>query len=1039
MLQTYFQRVYKTFKAGNTVERSYYPDLKQLFEDFLHSKGVDPNITIEAKKTEAGIPDFTIRKGKELIGYVEAKDLTVENLETVEDTDQIKRYKEKLPNFILTNYFDFWLWRRDTLDEKKGKWIKKVRIGQPITLKLNTAPPPQNEGDFLELLQAFFNYYIPERKTAKALAKELAHRANLIPSQIVYLLKDNKEEEIDRIFNAFREYLIADLKEEDFADIYAQTIAYGLFIARLRQTNKEKFDRFIAERLIPKNIQILHDTFALISSQALPEAIAVFTDDIATVLAYSDIENIKKELHREKGGDDPLMHFYETFLAEYSPEKRKARGVYYTPLPVVSYITRSINILLKEKFNKKLGFASEGVSLLDPASGTLTFPANAIMIAHDEVEKSSNAGSWLRIIKDHILKEFFAFEILMAPYIIGHLKVSLLLEELGYTFKGEETLDHFQLYLTNTLDMSDPKVSNLPFVGELAKQAKEAKRIKEEQKILVVMGNPPYSGHSSNIGEWISKEIKEYYQVDGHSLGEKNPKWLQDDYVKFIRFAQWKIDQAGEGILGFITNHSYLDNPTFRGMRQSLMKSFNEIYILDLHGNSLKKEKCPDGSKDENVFDIKQGVAIVLFIKRKGDKGCNVYHSDLWGLREEKYAWLKLNTIQDIKWKILNPKSEFYFFIPRDEIYSKRYDSYPKITDIFPINGVGITTARDAFAMDKDKASLISRIQRFKNHHGTDDELHMIFQINKKKGWSIRKTWNMLQQISDSEIDKYVQSVLYRPFDAYWIYYHDAVVWRTVKVVMSHMIKNNLALLTLRKGLPNQDYSWIYVSNTMVSHGVYYNGNQSTEYVFPLYLYSYTEDRHTLKINYNDQKQVNINKNLFLKLLSVLKRQVNGEELFYYIYAVLHSKIYRKKYSEFLKSDFPRVPFTRDKKIFEKLSKLGQKLVELHLLKSPMLGKIVAKFPVTGSNKVEKREYKNNHVYINEEQYFEGVPQDVWEYFIGGYQVLDKWLKDRVGRVLSPQDVDHYLQVITALFRTIKLQQEIDEIYPEVEKSIITF
>jgi len=610
MLQKYLQRIHKTNSAGDASERSFYPDLKKMVEDFLILKGFKANITIESRIKAEGIPDFTVRKNKQLIGYIEAKDINMEDLQMVSESEQLERYKTK-PNLILTNFCEFWLWR-------DGQWIKKVRIAMPRVLNtLKTAPPLQNEKELVELLDIFVSYNIPETKSAKALAKELAQRAKLLPNYIVDLLNDDKEEEIDRIYNAFRKFLISDLSKEDFADIYAQTITYGLFTARLKHSGKEKFTRFLAQQLIPKNIQILRDTFSLISSQALPEQITWIVDDIATILAYADMEKIKKELHREKGGDDPLMHFYETFLAEYDPKKRKARGVYYTPLPVVSYITRSINILLKEKFGKKLGFASEGVTLLDPASGTLTFPANAISIAKKEIDNSPNAGSWRQVVKEHILKNYYSFELLMAPYIIGHLKVSLLLEELGYKMENGE---RFQLYLTNTLDFSEiqSQICLPGIVHSLSEESQKANEIKKDIPVLVVMGNPPYSVSSANLIKENSgyKNLYESYKEIVRKE-EKNIQPLSDDYIKFIAFAHWKVKQTGQGIVGMITNNSYLDGLIHRDMRRKLSEDFDEIYILNLHGNSKRKEKTPAGGKDENVFDIQQGVGIVLMVKMK--------------------------------------------------------------------------------------------------------------------------------------------------------------------------------------------------------------------------------------------------------------------------------------------------------------------------------------------------------------------------------------------------------------------------------------
>jgi len=610
MLQKYLQRIHKTNSAGDASERSFYPDLKKMVEDFLILKGFKANITIESRIKAEGIPDFTVRKNKQLIGYIEAKDINMEDLQMVSESEQLERYKTK-PNLILTNFCEFWLWR-------DGQWIKKVRIAMPRVLNtLKTAPPLQNEKELVELLDIFVSYNIPETKSAKALAKELAQRAKLLPNYIVDLLNDDKEEEIDRIYNAFRKFLISDLSKEDFADIYAQTITYGLFTARLKHSGKEKFTRFLAQQLIPKNIQILRDTFSLISSQALPEQITWIVDDIATILAYADMEKIKKELHREKGGDDPLMHFYETFLAEYDPKKRKARGVYYTPLPVVSYITRSINILLKEKFGKKLGFASEGVTLLDPASGTLTFPANAISIAKKEIDNSPNAGSWRQVVKEHILKNYYSFELLMAPYIIGHLKVSLLLEELGYKMENGE---RFQLYLTNTLDFSEiqSQICLPGIVHSLSEESQKANEIKKDIPVLVVMGNPPYSVSSANLIKENSgyKNLYESYKEIVRKE-EKNIQPLSDDYIKFIAFAHWKVKQTGQGIVGMITNNSYLDGLIHRDMRRKLSQDFDEIYILNLHGNSKRKEITPAGGKDENVFDIQQGVGIVLMVKMK--------------------------------------------------------------------------------------------------------------------------------------------------------------------------------------------------------------------------------------------------------------------------------------------------------------------------------------------------------------------------------------------------------------------------------------
>ena len=696
---------------------------------------------------------------------------------------------------------------------------------------------------------------------------------------------------------------------------------------------------------------------------------------------------------------------------------------------------------MKEHFKRTDGLADSEVTILDPSAGTLTFLTESAKLAVQEFVSKYGEGGKEKFISEHILKNFYAFEIMMAPYAVGHHKMSFLLEELGYKLKED---DRFKLYLTNTLEIEELPESKLPGMSSLSKESQLAGEVKRKTPILVVVGNPPYSGISANMKpemvNFLKRDIdglQSYYKVDGKPLGEKNPKWLQDDYVKFIRFAQWKIQQSKEGVLGFITNHSYLDNPTFRGMRQSLMKTFDEIYVLDLHGNSLKKEKCPDGSKDENVFDIQQGVSIAFFIKKKErNENCQVYHSEIWGLREYKYKWLSANDIFTTEWKKLSPKSEFYLFIPREEKHLELYEKYPKITDIFPLNGVGITTARDKFVIDNEKNALLNRIRLFKNSKFSDDELHEFFQINKKKGWSIRKAWNMLQSVSD--LSKLIYPILYRPFDIRWIFYYDPLIERSRREVMTHMLHENLGLITRRQMLPNRPCNYIFVSELMISDGVIRSDNKGGESLFPLYIYHSAEKESLL----NDEKMLherkpNINQKLFSKLSEIYKKELIPEEIFYYIYAILYSNIYRTKYADFLRIDFPRIPFTKNHKVFTKMVDLGKILVELHLLKSDELNLPVAKLEGKGENLVQKVRYEHNRVFINKVQYFDGIKPQVWSYQIGGYQVCNKWLKDKKGRMLSLDEIKQYCRIVTAIEKTIEIQTKIDEIYPNVEKDLI--
>ena len=636
---------------------------------------------------------------------------------------------------------------------------------------------------------------------------------------------------------------------------------------------------------------------------------------------------------------------------------------------------------------------------------------------------------------------------MMSPYAVGHLKMSFLLEELGYTLQKE---DRAKLYLTNTLEMEDLVQTNLPGMSSLSEESHLAGKVKKEQPILVILGNPPYSGHSANKGKWIDDLLKQgykraeggddegYYKVDGQPLKEKNPKWLQDDYVKFIRFSQWKIDQAGEGILGFITNHSYLDNPTFRGMRRSLMKSFNEIYILDLHGNSLKKEKCPDGSKDQNVFDIRQGVAIAIFIKKRGKrKDCNIYHSDVWGLRDDKYNWLQTNDLKTTKWKKISPKSEFYLFIPRDETLFERYENSPKITEIFPINSVGIVTSRDDFIIDTDQEVLKRRIRMFCDPKVPDELIAEPYKLKDKANWKLKTSREKLR--NDKDWENSIVQVLYRPFDIQWIIYHDVLVERSRRNIMKNMLEENLSLCFMRQVSLEENYSHFLISQHIVDNRTFLSSKGIIQQA-PLYIYPIHAQKDLFISQEGELKRkANINEMVFIRLQEAFKKEIKPEDIFYYIYAVVYSNDYRMKYIEFLKLDFPRIPFTKDHGLFSRMAKLGERLVKLHLLQSEELDTPLVKSQGKGDNIVEQLKYdaKDQRVYYNPTQYFEGVSKKVWEYQIGGYQVCNKWLKDRKGKRLSTNDMKHYCRICNALQKTIEIQKEIDTIYPEVEKEII--
>jgi len=770
-----------------------------------------------------------------------------------------------------------------------------------------------------------------------------------------------------------------------------------------------------------------------------PKSLQIIVEDIAEILHVADVNKILHEYHRTGKGRDPIIHFYETFLATYDPKIRERRGVYYTPEAVVGYLVRSIHSILKTHFGLADGLASEGVKLLDPAGGTLTFSAEAIRLAADEFKEKYGEGGLHRWIKKHILADFYAFELMMAPYAIGHLKMGFIFDELGYKMADDE---RFKLYLTNTLEMEEIEQIAIPGLSSLSEESHLAGKVKKEQPVLVVFGNPPYSGISANINEWTERLLKEdidgtqsYYKVDGQPLGEKNPKWLQDDYVKFLRFAQWKIQTSGHGIVGMITNHGYLDNPTFRGMRQSLMKSFDEIYILNLHGNSQKKETTPEGGKDGNVFDIRQGVAIALFIRNKKQKDSQVYYADLFGLREEKYDWLNKNIFLKENYLKIEPQSPYYFLVRRHTEKIKYYLNWKAITEIFPINQTGIISGRDKLTIGFSKQDIWNRVLAFSK---MDIEVaRQAYNLGKDaRDWKVETAQKDLWLENDLSKDNII-SILYRPFDTRFIYYlprnKGFIRWSYYKF-MRHMLEENIAIITARSN-KSLDMDHFFITNSIMETKCGERTTQSA--IFPLYLYP-DKNKKDLFNQHQAEKEPNIPLSLLDKLSSHYGQKPTPEDIFYYIYGVFYSNIYRKTYAEFLKIDFPRVPFTAVHDLFKKVGELGRELADLHLLKSQALSPPVAKYQGSSDNdRVEKITYKEDEqrIYINKDKYFEGIAPEVWNYHIGGYQVLNKYLKDRKGRIMD--DAPHYCRIVTALSKTLKIQKKIDEIYPEVEMELI--
>lgn len=1022
-LNDYLHSIEKAFAAGNATEHTHRPALKKLIEDLA---GTGTTATNEPQRIKCGAPDFIITKGSLTIGYAETKDVD-KSLDDAEKTDQIKRYLGSLSNFILTDYLEF-RWFMD------GKLRQKARMGATSNGKIKHT----QEGvlQVSELLESFLQHKAQSVGTPKELALRMARLAHLIRNLIIntFSLEADKGS-LHTQLAAFRESLIPDLSNEQFADMYAQTIAYGLFAARCTEPQANPFTRQSAAYILPKTNPFLRQLFSHIAGPELDDRIAWCVDDLAQVIDQADMAEVLKDFGKHLGKEDPVVHFYETFLKAYDPEVKEMRGVYYTPESVVSYIVRSIEHILKTQFGRTKGLADEKTLMLDPAVGTATFLYTVVNGIREAVVKQGQQGNWNDYVAEKLLPRLFGFELLMAPYAVAHLKLGLLLKETGYEFNSEQRLG---IYLTNTLEAAFKKSEQLSGFNEyIVDEANAAAEIKKEKPIMVVLGNPPYSGNSANQGDWAKQLVATYKVIDGKPLGERNPKWLQDDYVKFLAFGQWRIERTGQGILGFITNHSYLDNPTFRGMRQSLMKTFTDIFVFNLHGSAKRKEVTPDGGKDENVFDIQQGVAIGIFIKEPGNTSpAAVHYADLWGLREAKYQVLLTTSVNDTEWTDLKPNSPFYLFKPRDEAQLGEYEKGWKVTDVFPVNSVGIVTSRDDFVFDFDAMTLKNRIAEFRAVGLSDDEIRCKYKLKDNKVWNVADARKDVRL--DNDYGNAFTECLYRPFDIRRIFYHKKVIERSRMEVMRHMLAgDNLGLISARSN-KSTEMNHFFCSSFITETKCGESTTQSC--LFPLYLYPVKGEmqfdeghRHS---NLNPLFVSTVSAKLGLKLVDNgggdFTQTFGPDDIFNYAYAIFHSPIYRTRYAEFLKMDFPRLPLTSDRDFFKELTAKGAELVALHLMKASLLNTFITEYPVPGSNVVEKVTYSeaNGRVFINKKQYFGGVPLKAWDFQIGGYQVLDKWLKERKGRSLSYDEVTHFQKVVVALKETIRLMAEIDDLIP---------
>ncbi len=780
----------------------------------------------EPKRDQGSQPDFRISYQGLNIGYIENKRVGTD-LDQLLKSKQILKYLELNPNLMLTDYLKFvWVGK----DEENKPLIKReISIASLDELSKPLKPNPQTERDLIGFFKGFFNYEAAPITNAKDFATHLSAPTKYLKDA---LIKYQKDEQVSSIFKNFKEYLYEELSFEDFSDALAQTLTYSLFLAKLNHPF-EKINLDNVRSSIPKNFAVIREMADFLKKLDEIEEIQWLLNEILSSINHVDMDSILKDLNDDK---DPYLHFYETFLSAYDPKLRESKGVYYTPDSVVKFIINALDSLLKTRFkDAPLGLKSaldnENIKLLDFATGTGTFLLEAFRKAL-ETRKTSDGGTSTKEDKyQNLLKQFYGFEYLIAPYAIAHLNLSQAFkQEFKKPLKENDAL---QIILTNTLIQPSEIVAHRGLQPIFETELKSAQEIKKDEKILIITGNPPYSGASSNEGlfEWevkatygiepefqtieIEKNVKltdkiqtllKNIQIQKESGGkdalkelknlhskyklqkEKNPKWLLDDYVKFMRFAQNKIESLGHGLFGFISNNAFLDNPTFRGLRRSLLECYDELYILNLHGNARKKEETPQGAKDENVFNIMQGVSINLFVKKAQTTKQKIFYYDVYGERAEKYAFLVQNDLNSINWLELAPREPFYLLIPQETPLLEEYEQGFSVQEMFQVGGTGICSKKDHVVFHKDKESLLKLLKDFSTLEPS--ELRRKYDIEDAEGWKLGRAIENVKKNSH-ELEKYIALCQYRPFDYRWTYYTDkscGFLARPVYDVFKHML-----------------------------------------------------------------------------------------------------------------------------------------------------------------------------------------------------------------------------------------------------------
>lgn len=943
---------------------------------------------------------------------------------------------------------------------------------------------PENEKDVelwrMRWRQAFRLEHKEVISTSENLARRLAELAQLIRNRMTEILESESEDgPFQKLMKGFKDSLVEDLNVDSFSDMYAQTITYGLLSARIAGANLSGHDEFSLHlNASPFLRELMESLLVADGSRGRQKNLHINFDelgiqDVVEALNTSKMEDIVRNFGDKNFNEDPVTHFYETFLAKYDPVQRVQRGVFYTPQAVVKSIVKSVHreLIENQGFEDGLACISRigeipsmsrmisslslsreefAVNILDPATGTGTFLVEVIETIYQTVyskwlgggcSKAEIAARWSEYVPRYLLPRLVGYELLMAPYAIAHLKISLKLMETGYSFGPT---DRINIFLTNAL--SGPKHFDETFdfaIPALDHEAQAVNSIKSSKKFSVVIGNPPYSGISSNMNEESIKSIETYKFVDGKHFGEKK-HWLQDDYVKFMRLAESQIEKAGFGVIGYITNHAFIDNPTFRGMRWHLLQTFDRLLVVDLHGNVMKQEAPPAGLKNENVFDIQQGVAVAILSKSIMPVLDHVVsHGDLWGTRSEKYSALSESTIHDLVVVPLNPSEKFFFLYPHDDAFSSEYSEWPQVSEIFQIFAGGFITARDHFVVDIDKDALLKRIGQLRDKKLSDDEIRERFfsgmgsekyPDGDTRGWKLSSARESLRR--DRKWTEKVRSCLYRPFDERWVYWTDSMVDWPRPETNGHLLNDgNIGLVFMRQVASSSEYTHVMVSRKPVDARACYS-NKGIMSLAPLYLHDGSTSRSQTLFSDGEEFVTNL-KPEFLgtltKLVDVKKGSID-QQIFDYIFGILSSKNYRKRYESLLKIDFPRVPIPREKVLFAEISRLGGILSRLQLLEENIPLAEQPKYFGSKDAVVSKVSHDEDCIWIDSgtrgiegTSGFAGVTEEVFSFEIGGYQVCEKWFKDRRGRSLAASEILHVRKMLCSISRMISTQLAIDD------------